>query len=126
MLKIFSPILILCFSCLPYFSHAENAPSHMVEVIDLKPGKTIDDVKVYFSRVLPVIKKYGATQKEMFSVVQRGDKTKLPKVALVWEFEDMSQLPQIFKDPNYTQHVAFRDSIFNLKDRLMFIGNAVE
>ena len=107
-------------------SAQEAAPTHMVEIIDLKSGKTIKDVQEYFRRVNPVVNKYGAYNTGMYAVTDPADQGKTQKVAIIWRFKDMRKLPQIFQDDNYTRHVAFRDSIMNLQGRTQLLGMKVE
>jgi uncharacterized protein (DUF1330 family) len=126
MLSVLSVIFLLSsmFQTLPVY--AETKPKHMVEVIDLQPGKTIEDVREYIKRVAPVISKYGASNKQIFSVQKMGDKSNTAKVVLVWQIEDMKRLPKVFKDMAYTKHIPYRDNILNLKERIQFLGQKVK
>lgn len=102
------------------------APMHMIEVIELQKGKKLSDVTQYLQKVTPIIEQYGATNEQVYLVQQMGDETQVQRVALVWEIENMENLPKVFQDAAYNKHVPLRDSILKVGERVQFLGHKVE
>ena len=110
---------------LSFNSIADQSPTTMVEVIELKAGKTSEDVQEYFKRVGSIIARYGAHNLHKISI-PANEKNNNESVVFVWEVEDMSKLKQLFNDEEYSKNIPFRDSIFNLPDRQMFLGKNIK
>ena len=116
--------MMLIVTTVSTFSFA--APMHMIEVIELQKGKKLRDVTQYLKKVAPIIEQYGATNEQVYLVQQMGDETQAQRVALVWEIESMENLPKVFQDAAYNQHVPLRDSVLKVGERVQFLGQKVE
>lgn len=106
-------------------SLAGESRTRMVEVIELKDGKTSADVKGYFNKIGPIVSRYGAHNLHKISI-PANEKSGNEKVVLVWKIDDMSKLPEVFKDEEYAKHIPLRDSVFKLPERQMFIGSKIK
>ena len=105
---------------------AADTAKHMVEVIDLMPGKTGDDVLEYLRRIGPAAAEYGASNTEIYVMPKQGGKSGELQTVLLWRMENLQQLPQIFQDEDYTHHVAYRDSVMTIQNRSQYVGARVK
>ncbi|MBE9554651.1 MAG: hypothetical protein IMF05_14395 [Proteobacteria bacterium] len=102
--------------------------AYFVDILYLKEGKTPEDAKAYFDKVLPIIAKHGLLRAAPGFVITKkmsGDID--PNLVNVWSVSDQENtFSNIFADPAYLENVPLRDTTFDMSRSHMFMLKATE
>jgi len=99
---------------------------YFIDLLYLQDGKTAEDAKAYFDKVIPIIAKHGLRRiTPSFEVTQNMAGDIDPNLVNVWSVSDLQNtMKDIFSDPAYLENVPLRNSIFDMKRSYMFMMKA--
>ena len=88
----------------------------MIDILPLKPGKTIDEAIAYFEKLKPVLEKHGLRRLDQPLQAQkllRGDLA--VDMVNLFEIDDPENtMKGVGADPEYQANMPLRDSLFDL------------
>lgn len=102
-----------------------TTPPVLVDVLTLQDGKTYEDALVYFNLVIPIIESHGLERLSSMEVLQKmaGHAAVSPDIVQIWELRAQDPFSAIFSDPAYLEHVALRDSIFQMDETQLWMSS---
>ncbi|PCJ39439.1 MAG: hypothetical protein COA81_10310 [Alphaproteobacteria bacterium] len=105
-----------------------DTKGYFIDLLYLQDGKTEQDAKRYFDKVVPIIAKHGLRRVTPgFKVTMKMSGDISPNLINVWSVGDVQNtMNDIFSDPKYLQHMPLRNSIFDMKRSHMFMMKAMQ
>ena len=102
--------------------------AYFVDILYLQEGKTPEDAKAYFGKVLPIVAGHGLRRiTPGFVITKKMSGDIDPDLVNVWSVSDpQTTFPDIFNDPAYLEHVSFRNATFDMSRSHMFMMKAAE
>jgi len=123
-----SVIRILLLTLILFSGHASantmKAQVFFVDILYLQTGKTVDDAREYFEVIEPLVAIHGLKRSSLgFEIVNAMQGDKNLDLVNVWTVADAEKtFKNIFSDPAYKKHIPLRDSIFDMKNSMMFLA----
>jgi len=87
-----------------------------VDVLTLKPGKTLDEAQDYFAQAIPLIERHGLKRIQVYGISDkmRGHDAVNPSIVQIWRVEADNPFAGLMADEAYQRVVPLRDSIFDM------------
>ncbi len=90
----------------------------LVDILPLKPGKTVADALAYFEKVRPAMERHGLTridQPLQAQKILRG--TQAANLVNLFETKDPeTSMKGVSTDPEYQKNIPLRDRTFDLEN----------
>ena len=128
--KLLTIIAVLVVFMTPALAGAQTktgfTPTYLIDFVVLNEGKTIEERLEYERKITPVIKKYGAVKDQAYNLHTfiAGP----PKEAVqlnIYAMPGPGTLQKVSSDPDYQQHVPFRNEVHNMQALTMYTGEAI-
>ncbi len=98
-----------------------------VDVLTLRPGKSLEEAEAYFAKAVPLIERHGLKRLKVYGISEkmRGHDEVNPSIVQVWRVETENPFAGLMADDEYKAVVPLRDSIFDMASLQGWFGYEV-
>ena len=94
----------------------------MIDILYLNPGFELADADAYFSKVMPILAKYGLVQVNSYKVTDDMNSTDdKADMINIWTVSGDDTFSGFLNDPEYQKNIETRDATFNSDKTILFM-----
>jgi len=102
----------------------EKGTSLFVDVLTLKPQRTVGEAQAYFDKIAPIAARHGLHRVTAIAIDRkmRGHEAVNPHLVQLWRVDGGTAFAELAGDPDYRSVIPERDALFDMPNLQGWFG----